>query len=395
VNPRVLFLSHVGEIGGAELCLIDYLEHSRRAAHGSKVLLFADGPLRGRLERPTTPVEVLRAPGRVLATRRQSGVASVAAGVPGAFGLAARIAREAREHTLIYANSQKAFVIGALASAMARRPLIWHLHDILTSEHFGRAQRTTATGLANLRARRVIANSQATAAAFVAAGGARGAVEVIYNGIDPAAFDAIEPATARAALCRELNCGADALLVGSFSRLAAWKGQDILLQAVAQVPEAHAVLVGGALFGEEVFARELKDRATALGIAGRVHFIGFRHDVATLMRGVDAVAHCSREPEPFGRVIVEGMLAQKPVVATAAGGALEILEHERTGLLVSPGDAASLAVALARVTRDRAGAQAMAQRARAEALQRFSLRNFVAGIDAAIEAVADVQAEAA
>ncbi len=60
------------------------------------------------------------------------------------------------------------------------------------------------------------------------------------------------------------------------------------------------------------------------------------------MKAVDIVVHTSIAPEPFGRVIVEGMLARKPVIATRAGGALETIDEGVTGLLVAPGDVAAL-----------------------------------------------------
>ena len=77
-------------------------------------------------------------------------------------------------------------------------------------------------------------------------------------------------------------------------------------------------------------------------------------------------------PEPFGRVIVEGMLATKPVIATSAGGALEIVDMERTGLLVPPGDATALAGAVARVLNSNELSDRLATQGRAEARDRFS-----------------------
>ncbi len=78
-------------------------------------------------------------------------------------------------------------------------------------------------------------------------------------------------------------------------------------------------------------------------MADRVRFLGQRDDVPALMRAVDAVVHPSTEPEPFGRTLVEAMLARRPLVAAEAGAVPEILDGGRAGLLFPPGDWAALA----------------------------------------------------
>ena len=113
-------------------------------------------------------------------------------------------------------------------------------------------------------------------------------------------------------------------------------------------PEVQVVLVGDALFGEDAYVERLKLRAAKPDLAGRVHFLGFQQDVPRLMRAMDVIVHCSTAPEPFGLVIVEGMLARRPVIASAAGGALEIMTGE-SGLLVAPGDATALRSAITRL----------------------------------------------
>ena len=123
-------------------------------------------------------------------------------------------------------------------------------------------------------------------------------------------------------------------MVGLFSRLSYWKGQHILLKAIKELPEVHALLVGDVLFGEEEYASELKTLAADPKLQNRVHWLGFK--------ACDVVVHTSTEPEPFGRVIVEGQLARRPIIASAAGGALELVEDGVSGCLFTPGDPISL-----------------------------------------------------
>jgi glycosyltransferase involved in cell wall biosynthesis len=139
------------------------------------------------------------------------------------------------------------------------------------------------------------------------------------------------------------------------------------------MPSVHVLLVGDALFGEdEAYARQLHRQCDALNLTNRVHFLGFRDDVPALMSLVDVIAHTSTAPEPFGRVIVEGMLAGTPVVATAAGGAREIINSGENGLLVPPADAAALRDALNQFLSAPDWAHHIADAARTTAQNRYS-----------------------
>jgi glycosyltransferase involved in cell wall biosynthesis len=243
---------------------------------------------------------------------------------------------------VVYANSQKAFALAGPACAAARRPLIWHLHDILSTDHFGRGQIRLAITLANRFASRVIVPSDAAAAAFKAAGGKARLLRVIPNGVDDI------PGGTEAA-SRDVHGLDFPLVFGVFSRLAPWKGQTVALRALQAVPGSGCVIAGGALFGEDAYARSLVTLAEELGVTDRVRFLGHRDDVPALMRSVDAVVHPSTEPEPFGRTLVEAMLARRPVIAANAGAVPEILDGGRVGLMFPAGDHEALAACLRRV----------------------------------------------
>jgi hypothetical protein len=147
----------------------------------------------------------------------------------------------------------------------------------------------------------------------------------------------------------------------AMGRLHPNKDFPTLLRAVAGLPdEVHLSLAGegperGAL---EALAREL-------GIAHRVTFLGWRQDVGALLAGAEmlVVPSCI---EPLGNVVLEGFSASRPVVATAADGPREVIEHGRTGLLVTIGDAAALAGAITGLLRDPARAAALGAAGRAE-----------------------------
>ncbi len=333
---RVLFVNHASKLSGAELVLLDVV----KAFRGASAFLFEDGPLRGALAAQGI-TSILPPAGLAFASIKRD--RSLLHALPHAGGLLSMLLRlrgAARRFDVVYANSQKAFALAAPACAAARRPLVWHLHDILSADHFGRGQLALTVRLANLWAARVIVPSAAAAAAFKTAGGRPGLLRTVPNGLDP------DPA---ARFPSRDQWGLPPFVFGVFSRLSPWKGQEVALRALAELPGAGCVIVGGALFGEEAYARSLVVLAEQLGVADRVRFLGQRDDVPALMGAVDAVVHPSVAPEPFGRTIVEAMLARRPVIAAEAGAVPEILADGAFGSLFPPGDHCALAASLRRV----------------------------------------------
>jgi Glycosyltransferase len=376
---KILFLDQSGKPGGAELCLLDIAAPYRQRC---LVGLFADGPFKTLLEQRQIPVQVLMQNG--LRVRKESGLRQGLMSLGQLAPLIGRVATLAQNYDLIYANTQKALVVGAIASFLSRRPLVYHLHDILSLDHFSRVNRCIAASLAN-RAALVIANSEASRQALIDAGGKGDRTVVIYNGFQPDRY--CQPAQDRETL-RQAWGVENSFVVGHFSRLSPWKGQHILIEALAQCPpQVAAVLVGEALFGEEDYATRLRQQVEDQGLGDRVRFLGFQSDVISLMHSCDLVAHTSTAPEPFGRVVVEGMLCGRPVVAANAGGVAELIEPGHTGWLTPPGDAAALAAAIRQCYEQPEEAHRRAIAAQTAASQRFHLDHVNAQILARLQRV--------
>jgi glycosyltransferase involved in cell wall biosynthesis len=143
----------------------------------------------------------------------------------------------------------------------------------------------------------------------------------------------------------------------------------------------HGLIVGDALFGEDAYAADLQRKAADLGLGDRVHFLGFRRDVPKLMAACDIIVHTSVAPEPFGRMVVEGMLSGRPVIASDAGGVREIVTDGRTGRLTPPGDARALAEVLRATLDDAEVSRNMADAGRAWARDRFSRERMLLDFD--------------
>lgn len=338
-QPRVLFVNHASQMAGAEFVLLDVV----RSCRGASAFLFEDGPLSIALRERGLKVINSRW-GRGLSKVKRDAPLWKAAPLALRLGaVIAEIGAAAWRHDLVYANSQKAFALAAVAASIVRRPLIWHLHDIVDRSHFGPAQRRLQIALANRLAARVIVPSQAAATAFASAGGRPDLIEIVPNGIDLVP-ESWPPYKLRSEL--DLPAGP---LVGVFSRLAPWKGQHVVLEALAKIPGLQCIIVGDSLFGERDYALRLRELTNKLQLSGRVRFLGHRGDVPRLMQAVDVIIHPSVSPEPFGRTLVEAMRVGVPVIATDTGAASDILDSGKAGTLVMPNDADALADAIVRV----------------------------------------------
>uniref|UniRef100_Q07TH0 Glycosyl transferase, group 1 n=1 Tax=Rhodopseudomonas palustris (strain BisA53) TaxID=316055 RepID=Q07TH0_RHOP5 len=375
---RVIFVDHTGQIAGAELILLDIVQRWK----GASAFLFENGPLSKALADRQLNVSISRWGQGLTQIRRDS---SVLKAIPLAGRLGAiviEIAQAARANDIVYANSQKAFVLSAIATAFVRRPLIWHLHDIINAAHFGKLQRRLQIFLANRRAAKVIVPSQAAAAAFIAEGGRAELIEIVANGLD-----VVPSETRPAELRRELGLP-EGPLVGVFSRLAAWKGQHVVVQALAKLPNVNCIIAGDALFGEQAYAASLSKMVDELGLADRVHFLGQRNDVPQLMQAVDVMVHPSIDPEPFGRTLVEAMLAGVPVIATDTGAASDILEAGRAGMLVPPNDPEALSASIASILAGAGGLAGQLDYAVVRAKTHYSMNRMLDSIGLLINRVA-------
>jgi glycosyltransferase involved in cell wall biosynthesis/GNAT superfamily N-acetyltransferase len=149
---------------------------------------------------------------------------------------------------------------------------------------------------------------------------------------------------------RALGLQADAFVVASMGRISDWKGQDVLLRALADplLSEIGAVglLAGDAAPNQEHFELELAELAASLNLNGRVRLLGFRDDVDVLLAAADAVAVPSTYPDSLPNSAIEAAAAGLPVVATDTGGQREIVRDGVTGRIVQPGDPHALAGAL-------------------------------------------------
>jgi glycosyltransferase involved in cell wall biosynthesis len=202
-------------------------------------------------------------------------------------------------------------------------------------------------------------------------------IRVIPRGIDPMVFNPDTVSADRIARMAQTMRVPDGMFTVVIpGRLSAWKGQAVLLQAIAQLPwnEVCCVLVGSDQ-GRTKYTRELEQISESLGIGDRVRIIGQVEDMPAALMLSDVVVHASTEAEAFGRVVIEAQAMRRPVIATNLGGPSETVQHGVTGWLTGPGDVASLARALEEaLSMDAEARTALGERARASVLNGYTLR---------------------
>jgi glycosyltransferase involved in cell wall biosynthesis len=286
-----------------------------------------------------------------------------------------RLARiiDANAIELVHSNSLYCSY-GAWAARRTRRQHIWHLREL--PPRVPLATRAYASMVRRLSTR-IVGMTRGCGDALFGGGGLPESFEVLHDGIDLSEF-APDVGNVRG----ELGVG-EHPLIGFVARLDPWKGLDVFLQAARCVadrfPDARFVVAGDAPSGYESYARKMRNLAESLGLGAVVNFVGFRYgakEMPRLMASLDVFAHTSTSPEPFGLVLIEAMAAGRPVVASRAGGPLEIVVDGETGLLTPPGDSVALASAICSLLADRDGARAMGLAGRRRAEDKFSSGGF-------------------
>lgn len=193
----------------------------------------------------------------------------------------------------------------------------------------------------------VLANSKATRESMVANMFPAVATEVLYLPVAPPILN--DAPRIRAETRAELGATNDTVVIVLACRLEAWKGHELLLNALARIkstPNWTCWVIGGPQRPEEeVYLAELRRQVKQYGLDSRVQFLGQRSDVPELFASGDVHCQPNRGPEPFGIAFIEALYAGLPVVTMAIGGALEIVD-ETCGVLVPEGNVSALSAAL-------------------------------------------------
>ena len=332
---RVCFVSHTAARNGAELALLELLQGLHRLGVQCLVFVPKKGPLLEELDRLNIEWRLVSYPwwwklrGKSLPRRVFRTLHGAAAAV--------RIAIVLRRwHCDVVVTNTVAVAAGAVAAWLARKPHVWHLHESAyrdTRITFDLGNRLSASLIEGLSAC-IVPVSSAVASDY-SRYIKRDRMRVIYQSVTLRAE--IEEAPDRNLGSTRFRC----CMVGSIQPL---KGQDEAIKALSELVrrgvDAHLLIVGD---GNRSFTASLNEQVRDYGLERRVTFTGYVKEPMRFMRIADVTLLCSAW-EAFGRVIVETMLAGKPVIATAnSGGTAELIEEGKTGLLYERGNYIELA----------------------------------------------------
>jgi len=355
--PALTFLTNF-LIGGTERQVINLIQNHDRSRYDVHLACFRHaGPLLGELDPSTVkiseyPIATLRS---LKTLARQAAFCR--------YLVANRI--RVMHSFGFYAN---VFAIPA-ARAAGVDVIVASIRD--TGDHLTPFQRRLQKWVCRA-ADHILVNATAVRDVLRAQGYDPSRISVIHNGIDVARFQS----TGRSdgALRAELGIAPADRVVAVFARLNRLKGIEYFLQAAADLARRHAdlrfLIVGDSI--SEEYRKELEAEAARLGIRERVVFAGFRKDIAALLAEV-TISVLPSLSEGLSNVVLEGMAAGVPVVATSVGGTAEMIEDGRTGILVPPADAGAIADAVGRLLDDPARADRIGTAARERAAGKFSL----------------------
>ncbi len=295
----------------------------------------------------------------------------------------ARLVRE-KHVDLVHARSRAPAWSAFAAARRAGVPLV-------TTYHGAYGETNAVKRLYNsvmARGDMVIANSQFTADLVADRYGTpRQRIAVIHRGVDAGAFDAATVGRERpAALRARWGLGEQAPVILQMARLTAWKGQSVLIEALARLKRAGTLgdgvlVLAGDAQGRDAYVEALRRQIAEAGLVERVRLVGHVEDVAAAYLAAHVTVVASTEPEAFGRTAIEAAAMGCPVIATAIGAPPETVLAEpavpgggATGWLVPPGDPVALAGRLAAaLALEPAERRAMGERARAHVLARFTV----------------------
>lgn len=229
---------------------------------------------------------------------------------------------------VVYSNTT-GVLIGAFLAKKKKIKHIWHIHEIITKPKIF----TKILGRLVARyADNVIVVSDAVKIHWQKyIGGSK--INRIYNGIDTGIY---EQSTAQ--LRNELNLKNTDVLVGMIGRVNHWKGQDYFIDIAKHIlqkqPDTKFVIAGDAYPGNEQLVDKMVDRIKIELPQQSIFYIGYRTDIPNILKSIDIFVLPSILPDPFPTVILEAMASAKPVVATNHGGALEMVAHMETGIII-------------------------------------------------------------
>ena len=203
---------------------------------------------------------------------------------------------------------------------------------------------------------------------------------IIYNGIETPSFIATKDESVDFRR-KYLGLDQEKIVIGVVGRISRWKGQSLALKAFDKLqkvnPNVILLIIGSPPLGQEQYLINLTNEIESNNLGDKVKILPFMQDIWSYWSCIDIAVVPSTEPEPFGLVAVEAMIAGKPVVAAKHGGLLEIIKHQQTGLFFEPNNSDELYSALKLIVDNNDLRDFLGRNGQKSVIERFTIDNYV------------------
>ena len=373
---NILFIHQSAELYGSDKTLLLLLKNLDKNKFKPIVLLPFDGPLKEALENEN--IEVVIAP--VLKLYRKLFTPKNLIGFFKDIKTAFKIVNELHkkyQFTLIYSNTL-AVLLGIMFAWKNNIKHLWHVHEIIEKPSLFKK---AFVGLLSLKSNtHIVYNSQATKVFWELNKSIINKGVVIWNGIE---INTPESSTSELFDIRKnlFLAQPNEIILALVGRISRWKGQMILLDAFNNLVQKNEniklVFVGAPPPNQEKFQEDLEERIASFKLNDKVLIIPFQNEIHKIWQAIDIAVVPSTEPEPFGMVAIEAMLAHKPIVGSNHGGLTEIIENNATGFLVTPNSVQDLVIALEKLIQNELLRKEMGENGYLRVTTAFSVEQYV------------------
>jgi len=373
---NILFIHQSAELYGSDKTLLLLLKNLDKNKFKPIVLLPFDGPLKEALENEN--IEVVIAP--VLKLYRKLFTPKNLIGffkdIKAAFKIVNKLHKK-YQFTLIYSNTL-AVLLGIMFAWKNNIKHLWHVHEIIEKPSLFKK---AFVGLLSLKSNtHIVYNSQATKVFWELNKSIINKGVVIWNGIE---INTPESSTSELFDIRKnlFLAQPNEIILALVGRISRWKGQMILLDAFNNLVQKNEniklVFVGAPPPNQEKFQEDLEERIASFKLNDKVLIIPFQNEIHKIWQAIDIAVVPSTEPEPFGMVAIEAMLAHKPIVGSNHGGLTEIIENNATGFLVTPNSVQDLVIALEKLIQNELLRKEMGEKGYLRVTTAFSVEQYV------------------
>ena len=378
MKSSILFIHQSAELYGSDKTILMFISRLDKTKYNPIVLLPFDGPLKREFEKNN--ITVVIAP--VLKLYRKMFTPTNLLKLFKEYKEGLKIIEnlhKTHKFELVYSHTLAA-LIGILFASKKNIKHLWHVQEIIAKPKLYNAVFKKILALKSNH--KIVYDSYETMRFWIEGNEVlTQKSEAIWNGID--VNQKIQYAAQEINQVRNqfFRSDKDQIVIALVGRINSWKGQQLLLDAFQIIAEKFSntklVFIGSAPPNQENFEIDLKEKIAEYNLQNRSFIIPFQEEIGKFWDAIDIAVVPSTEPEPFGMVVIEAMLSEKPVVASNHGGPTEIVIPNETGFLFHPNDKQSLADALEKLIIDKELRILFGKNGKKRAVETFSIDNHV------------------